>query len=63
MPPEAETPPDVVEGPRSRFATPAIRVRTIAELREQAGEDGALEDVFLKLVSAEATNTESLKWL
>ena len=28
MPPEAETPPDVVEGPRSRFATPAIRVRT-----------------------------------
>ena len=36
---------------------------TIAELREQAGEDGALEDVFLKLVSAEATNTESLKWL
>jgi ABC-2 type transport system ATP-binding protein len=36
---------------------------TIAELREQAGEDGALEDVFLKLVSAEATNTENLKWL
>jgi ABC-2 type transport system ATP-binding protein len=36
---------------------------TIAELREQAGEDGALEDVFLKLVSAEAASAETLKWL
>lgn len=36
---------------------------TIAELREQAGEDGALEDVFLKLVSPDAVSTETLKWL
>lgn len=36
---------------------------TIAELREQAGEDGALEDVFLKLVAAESTSAESLTWL
>lgn len=28
MPPEAETPPDVVLGPSSRCATPRIRVRT-----------------------------------
>lgn len=36
---------------------------TIDELRAQVGEDGALEDVFLKLVSAPSGETEGLKWL
>jgi len=44
MPPEAETPPDVVLGPSSRCATPRIRVRTSSPV--PAGVD------FLRLVEA-----------
>jgi ABC-2 type transport system ATP-binding protein len=40
-----------------------VGLGTIDELRTQAGEDGALEDVFLKLVQARSADTETLSWL
>lgn len=36
---------------------------TLDELRRQSGEDGALEDVFLKLVEARTVDAQSLSWL
>ena len=41
MPPEAETPPDVVEGPRSRFEMPLRRVCTSTPKPAGAGLAGA----------------------
>ena len=49
MPPEAELPPPVVEGPRSRFATPAIRVRTSMPVPAGAGRAAFFTDFAVEL--------------
>jgi ABC-2 type transport system ATP-binding protein len=36
---------------------------TLAELREQAGSDSSLEDIFLTLVNAQTADPEALAWL
>lgn len=49
MPPEAESPPAVVEGPRSRFATPAIRVRTSMPVPAGVGREVFFTDFAFAL--------------
>ena len=49
MPPEAESPPAVVEGPRSRFATPAIRVCTSMPVPAGTGREAFFTDFAFEL--------------